>query len=90
MTVLCLCHYCAAAPACTRRLMPALCGQTCPDGGRDCAVYSCPDYAEKQSAPVEAHGSALPATSIQPGRGHISDAPIIAQSGAGGKSDADG
>ena len=49
MTVLCLCHYCAAAPGCTWRLMPALCGQTCPDGGRDCAVYSCPDYAEKQS-----------------------------------------
>lgn len=89
MTVLCLCLYCAAAPGCTRRLLPALCGQTCPDGKRNCAVFSCPDYEEKQSAPVKAHGSALPAASIQPGRSHISDVPIIAQSGAGGKSDAD-
>ncbi len=90
MTVLCLCHYCAAARKCTMRLMPAICGQTCPGGERDCAVYSCPDYAEKQSAPVKANGSALSATGIQPGRGHISDIPIIAQNRAGGKSNADG
>lgn len=88
MTVLCLCHFCAAAPGCTRRLMPALCGQTCPDVGRDCAVHSCPGYAERQSAPVEAHGSALPAGN-QPAERHISDTSIIAQMRAGGKSNAD-
>ena len=90
MTVLCLCHYCAAAPGCTRRLLSAICGQLCPAEGRDCAVDSCPDYAEKQNAPVEAHGSALPFAGDQPAEGHISCKPIIAHHGAGGKSNAEG
>lgn len=93
MTVLCLCQRCATSGACTRRLMPALCARTCPEainpGGLDCAVYSCPDYAEIQNAPAEARGSALPA-GCQPAEGHISDAPIIAQGGTGGKSHANG
>lgn len=90
MTLLCLCQWCASSESYTRRLMPALCAQTCPPGGMDCAVYSCPDYAEKQQdAPVEAHGSALPA-GIQPAERHISDSPIIAQERAGGKGHADG
>lgn len=90
MTLLCLCQWCASSENCTRRLMPALCSQTCPPGGLNCAVYSCPDYAEKQQdAPVEAHGSALPA-GTKPAARHISDTLIVTQNGAGGKSDANG
>lgn len=89
MTVLCLCQGCASSGSCTRRLIPSLCSRTCPGASLDCAVHTCPDYAEKQDAPVEVHGSALPA-GIQPAECHISDALIIAQDGAGGKSHANG
>lgn len=84
MTTTCLCQWCAAAKACHRRLIPELCAQTCPPSGRDCAVDSCPDYEEKQGAPVENHGSTLPLAGSHPAENRINLVPIIAQCGAGG------
>lgn len=84
MTTTCLCQWCATAPSCQRRLIPTLCSQTCPNVGKDCAVHSCPEYQEKQSAPVDDHGSTLPLAGSRPAGNHISRIPIIAQCGAGG------